>query len=312
MSNFRMKSILQIAAIGALFLLPFSYGLADNVPQRPVVETVEACESYHHAAWKMLHAEYESSSRCRSSTRAKIGPGKECGMLTKTVRSTILAWPQCGNPEAECALRIAFDDSFDCMNSARKKQREKEKEASRYLSEMKDTEAALNKVKDVYSFINDPEEYVKKKIIEKANRETQVQLREYFFDENGKITPLGKKDADDLYAWGFGKITISNKALSSNKLIRAIQNSSFTSIGNFQQQMISEMLGLKSSIKSFGAELGFPAPTYTKSIPVTPVKQAQKSSSAPECAILNDGVRASDLSIDNPDAFERLVARCGS
>jgi hypothetical protein len=313
MADFNVRSLVLISAIASLSIFHVSHGLADSsVPQRPLEETVEACEGYHHAAWQMLHAEYERSSRCRSTTRANIGPGRECGMLTKTVRSTILAWPQCGNPDEECALRIAFDDSFDCMNAARKRQREKDNEASQHLSQMKDSEDALNKVKDAYSFLDDPREYITNRIIDKANQSSQTQLRQYFFDEKGKITPLGTQDANDLYAWGFGKITISNKALSENALIRAIQNSSFTSIGNFQQQMISEMLGLKSSIKNFGSELNSPQSAYTKAAPAIPTKKTPRPAVAPECAILSDGLKSSDLSIDHPEEFERLIARCRS
>ena len=89
-------------------------------------------------------------------------------------------------------------------------------------------------------------------------------------------------------------------------LIRAIQESSFNSLGNIQQQMLDDMKALTSSIQRFGNE--------AKALSTTKPSPSKQSSSQPkdlDCSILNDGQRSSDLSIDNPEKFQDLINRCG-
>jgi len=38
---------------------------------------------------------------------------------------------------------------------------------------------------------------------------------------------------------------------------------------------------------------------------------SKKPAAASECAVLNDGVRASNLSIDHPEQFAALIQKCG-
>ncbi|MNR98882.1 hypothetical protein D3C72_301030 [compost metagenome] len=283
-----------------------SYTSEDMIAQRPLPETAESCQEYLKITHRQLKEEYERVSQCRSTTPPNISTGAECGFISHKVVQNIMAWPHCENAQRMCSLKIAFDDALKCVHDANMRKSKKDRDLRDSLNKIKEAD---DKISEAISVIRDPVSYVENKIFRHLEVDVQAKLRATFLNENGKITPLGVKETDELYAWGFDKTTQNKNLISNNSLISAIQKSSFTNIGKFHQQMLGEMQTINASIARFENEYDsqFKQQPAMKSMP----KKSLPPSSGVDCTILSDGKRSSELSIDNPDKFNELITLCG-
>lgn len=303
------KTVKYIAfTLSAMLISTWSIA-EDKIPQRPLEETIENCKKYVQVTHQQLHDEYQRTSQCMSATPSRIAPGSECSALTNTVIQTVRAWPHCENSQKTCALRIAFDDALKCQSDAIQRNNSKNKKLEKSLGEIKEIETQLNNLEKLSSLIKDPAAFVEDKIGRYLEGETKTKFRSIFLDESGRITPLGVKDTNELYAWGFDKTTKTNNLSSNNSIIRAVQESSFTSISNIHQQMLGEMDALNSSIVKFGKELKVQT-KQSQTNKSTTIKPTSTQASKENCSILNDGKLSSDLSIDYPEKFQELIKKC--
>lgn len=303
------NALLLISALG---LAP-SFTLAEeSVPERPNNITESTCKQYSSDAWAALHAEYDREQQCMSSTRANISQGSECNELTMSVHHGIMAWPHCQNAERHCALKAAFNDSFNCMAQARKNAKDKQGLRDT-LETAKSADEALSTARKIHDFISDPDAFVAKYVIDKATEASRQGLRKTVLNENGKLTPLGYEAADELYDWGFKRSTVDSGLLSDNPLINAIQSESFNGLAGIHQQMLLEMNGLGAAISTFG-DMREPAMKRLESTrpPETSTAAPAKAKVAGgDCSILDDARSATNLSIEDPAKFDALMARCG-
>lgn len=286
-----------------------------NVPSRPFNETVENCKAYKDEAYKALHDQFQKELSCISSTRANISKGEECNDLTGRVHKGIIAWPHCQDAEYHCALVRASDDASQCMKQAKSLEGLGSPKTDRILSDFIKADTLVSEIKDDYHAVRNPVKYLNDKVVGKLTEANKDAFISAVFNGDGKLSPYGVKVTDQFYNWGFKKTTLNSKLMSNNPIIQAIQSASFTSLGNMQQQMLGEIQGLRDSIKDM--ETHYPqrsTPTRTLIQATTPRKTIDSklpAPSSPECAILSDGVAASNLSIDHPGQFEALMKKCG-
>ncbi|MCP1501209.1 hypothetical protein J2Y86_005916 [Pseudomonas migulae] len=279
------------------------------VPSRPFVETIENCKEYKDEAYHALHAQFEKELSCISSTSANISKGMECDDLTGRVYKGILAWPHCQDAEYHCALVRASDDAYQCMKDARAQKSLESPSTDKIFSDVIKSDKLVSEIKDKYQLIKDPKEYLKSAVINKLSDESRELITKAVFNEEGQISPYGAKVTNQFYAWGFKKTALNPKLLSQNPIIQAIQKESFGALGNMQQQMLGEILNLRQSIKSM--DDSYAGSAKHSSVPIKASISNGAPSSSPDCAILSDGIKASNMSIDHPESYATLIEKCG-
>jgi hypothetical protein len=288
------------------------------VPSRPFNETLENCKAYKDEVYQALHNQFEKELSCISSTRANISKGEECNDLTGRVDKGVMAWPHCQDAEYHCALVRASDDASRCMKQAKSLEGLGSPKTDKMLSDLIKADTLVSEIKDGYHAVRNPVQYLNDKVVEKLTEANKDAFISAVFNGDGKLSPYGVKVTDQFYNWGFKKTALNSKLMSDNPIIQAIQSESFTALGNMQQQMLGEIQGLRDSIKDMQTHYPQPStPTRTliqASTPRKPVDSkspAPSSPESPECAILSDGVAASNLSIDHQGQFEALMKKCG-
>ena len=300
----------------AIFFAP-DFILADNkiIPSRPFVENVENCKAYKEAAYQALHDQFQKESSCITATRANISRGTECNDLTGQVQEGVLAWPHCEDAEYHCALVRASEDASGCMRQAKAQENYERPKADSVLTDMVKADALVSEIRDDYRMVRNPEEYLKGRVVDKLAEANKNAFMNSVFDSSGKLSPYGVKVTDQFYEWGFKNLTLNAELMSYNPIIQAIQRESFTALGNMQQQMLGELQGLRDSIKGMETH-NFEASSVIRIFTQDSAAREQAGSKAPapslpECAVLADGVAASNLSIDHPARFEALIKACG-
>ncbi|WCM51176.1 hypothetical protein OH720_30305 [Pseudomonas sp. WJP1] len=286
-----------------------------QAPSRPFDETVESCKNYKDEVYQALHDQFQKEISCISSTKANISEGEECNDLTGRVHKGVIAWPHCQEAEYHCSLVRSSEDASLCMKQAKSQYGLEFPKADGIFSDFSKADTLFSEIKEGYHAVINPVAYLNERVVQNLSEANKDALINSVFNEYGKLSPYGVKVTDQFYNWGFKKLTLNSKQLSRNPIIKAIQRESFTALGNMQQQMLGEIQGLQDSIKDVGThypQSSKPARTAiqagTARKPVIPKASAPSS---PECAILSDGVAASDLSIDHPGQFEALVKKCG-
>lgn len=300
-----LKALQGGGLLVALLVAPTSVLAGEkDIPGHPVIESVENCKAYKEDVYQALHAQFQKELSCISSTSADISYGAECNDLTGQVSTGLHAWPHCQDAEYHCALVRASADADQCPEQSRA-QSSRSSGTDKVLSDIIEADALVGEINAYPAFVTDPEGYIREKIADKLSEENKRKFVDTVFDTNGRLNPYGIEATDQFYDWGFKKMTQSSTFMSENPIIRAIQSESFEALGSMQQQMLGEMQGLRKTIKEMGD--AYPRPGKTSTV----TGSSKQPAAASECAVLNDGVRASNLSIDHPEQFAALIQKCG-
>ena len=227
------------------------------------------------------------------------------------------AWPECQDAiaDSQCALIRTRDNDLPACFAEARANASRVEQAKLAMAEFNEGESqfkrSINLAKDIESAWNDPRRF----IAEKVKTKTEEWITENLLDANGRFTERGQTLAQQTYDFIFNRTTGNAGLFAGNPIIAGIQRSAADQIYRAHSQALHELEGVVNQM----GELKVSAPTVLAPRALAPKPRPQNASSGTtlpppsivpaECAIL-DGDARTDLAINDPERYERLVARC--
>jgi hypothetical protein len=277
----------------------------DAWAQRPEPPTEEACAAYHRTAYSEWQQLSKAKLACMSATPPHITIAPECGLLSRQVHMSTQAWPHCSNPAQECATLIRLDDSYACIDEA-KRNAGKLRDEDNKLMTLKRAEQKIRDAQEDFAagmhVMNDPKQFFEQKLASYLKKNF---LGDFSLDDaRGQFTQRGRTVMQETYDYLFGHSAGDPSLRASNPIIAAIQGASADELRRVHSQTIHDLEEALVSMDDISRS-AFSGATTARSKPATPAASAR----AEECAILDSPGRTR-LAVDEPEKFLALSARC--
>jgi hypothetical protein len=274
-------------------------------PTSPVDPTTEDCARMMQEFNAMTRALHKTNNECLSGD-PHIGPGVECSLLSRKVRNTTRAWPQCGHIDVQLCQVYARRDTEEarCKDRARsramKQTKEETERAKRIKITMDQYEKAESAYEDARHLMADPREFILQKGAAEIARALFPQGREKSADDRYDL-------AEEVYRIAF-KTGYAGIGTTRNRVIRAFQRSSFDNLRYHalelqkqQDTLFTEMEQISlRDMQLLGSRSRSPAPVSTQI----------RSIGDPECTVLSDPARSEQLLAADSVRWLALVERC--
>lgn len=326
--------------LSVLWLMSATSLVAAQVPPLPAVPTMDSCRAYmldNHARRGAILREESDCLRTFPWNFGERYSNPICKWPPTRIVSEVSVY-NCPQRAAElCALVDADALINECYQRARSTMGQLE-EAQRRIKRFNELERKWNAVRNAKK---DPRrlfwEIVEPRLsadtkarLGLAFKQTNTELRKrtipfeltksgdslfvvHLFDRNGDYTQRGSSMMQETYDFVYARTLGNSHLFQTNPIISAIRGTAAEEIRTIHSSTIDKID--KDILESVDAILRAAPSANTSAQPESvlprPATSAIRSHGPtdPACAVL-DGPRAAELSIDSPEAFERLVKRC--
>lgn len=315
---------------------------AQSVPQPPSRATAETCAMFRSALTSQIQAIYKRTSACmRKGPSWSTWLGSEVDRRPwctpgppERLRAETTAYPDCaGEQEALCdAYQALRQDVPACFGEVRASQSEQE----RRLASANDLMELNRRFKRAERIIWNPELFMREIVLPRLPAHVRAKLDMYegtvgtdylkidglrplpvtldatTFAVPRQLSKNGTSLMQDLYGFLFGNTAGSTSLRSGNPVIASIQGDAASKIKAIHSSTLGEMetIGnLMDTFISIAPQAGRATQGHSPARQPTSTPRTETVDSMLDCSLL-DGPGRTELAVQQPDKFERLVEQC--